>query len=135
MLCKKCNGSVEPQYQTMGLCENCSANEWQGLDGNWDKFDSKGRRSKLFLNLFLSDLKLDTRLFNALYDAGLSTVEDLVNCTESQLRQIKFIKTHSISVIKAELSKLGLELKPEPSSLPLPIIAQPFLQITQQAQH
>ncbi|MEW6203047.1 MAG: DNA-directed RNA polymerase subunit alpha [bacterium] len=66
------------------------------------------------LKRMVDELDLSVRSYNCLKNADINTVEELVKCTESQLKGLRNFGDKSLREIKAKLSALGLSLKEEP---------------------
>lgn len=63
------------------------------------------------LNSRIEVLKLSTYAKNSLLDAGIDTVEKLINLTNVELKNIRFIGNQIYSEIKLKLYENGLKLK------------------------
>ena len=61
----------------------------------------------------IEDLDLSVRSFNCLKRAGINTVEDLTNRTESEMIKVKNLGKKSLEEVINKLQGLGLELKRE----------------------
>ena len=61
----------------------------------------------------IEDLDLSVRSFNCLKRAGINTVEDLTNRTESEMIKVKNLGKKSLEEVIHKLQALGLELKSE----------------------
>ena len=58
----------------------------------------------------IEDLELTVRSLNALTQAGIDTVSDLVSMTEGELNSVKNLGKKSLSEIKDKIRELGLSL-------------------------
>ena len=65
------------------------------------------------LEMTIEDLDLSVRSFNCLKRAGINTVEDLTNRTESEMIKVKNLGKKSLEEVIHKLQGLGLELKRE----------------------
>ena len=65
------------------------------------------------LEMTIEDLDLSVRSFNCLQRAGINTVEDLTNRTESEMIKVKNLGKKSLEEVIHKLQGLGLELKHE----------------------
>lgn len=65
------------------------------------------------LETTVEELDLSVRSYNCLKRAGIDTVEQLVDYTESQLLKVRNLGRKSLVEIKEKVSDLGLELKEE----------------------
>ena len=65
------------------------------------------------LEMTIEDLDLSVRSFNCLKRAGINTVEDLTNRTESEMIKVKNLGKKSLEEVIHKLQVLGLELKSE----------------------
>ena len=65
------------------------------------------------LEMTIEDLDLSVRSFNCLKRAGINTVEDLTNRTESEMIKVKNLGKKSLEEVINKLQGLGLELKRE----------------------
>ena len=65
------------------------------------------------LEMSIDDLDLSVRSFNCLKRAGINTVEDLTNRTESEMIKVKNLGKKSLEEVINKLQGLGLELKKE----------------------
>lgn len=63
------------------------------------------------VNRPIEDLDLSVRSFNCLKRQGINTLQDLLNCTEADLTNIRNFGTKSIEEVKEKLSELGYSLK------------------------
>ena len=65
------------------------------------------------LEMTIEDLDLSVRSFNCLKRAGINTVENLTNRTESEMIKVKNLGKKSLEEVIHKLQGLGLELKHE----------------------
>lgn len=63
------------------------------------------------LETAIDDLELSVRSFNCLKRAGINTVEDLVNKTESEMIKVRNLGRKSLDEVVTKLASLGLSLK------------------------
>ena len=61
----------------------------------------------------IEELELSVRSFNCLKRAGISTVEDLANKTESDMMKVRNLGKKSLDEVVAKLHALGLNFAPE----------------------
>ena len=61
----------------------------------------------------IEEMKLSVRSFNCLKRAGISTVEDLANKTESDMMKVRNLGKKSLDEVTAKLRALGLDFAPE----------------------
>ncbi|MEW5947329.1 MAG: DNA-directed RNA polymerase subunit alpha [bacterium] len=61
----------------------------------------------------IDELDLSVRSYNCLKNANIESVEDLLNCSESQLKGLRNFGEKSLKEIVAKLKVMGLSLKPE----------------------
>lgn len=118
MLCKKCGGLVEPQYEQIGECENCFADVCGNLDNTYKneaKLDHLSGEEALALPI--SDLELSVKTENRLSDMGFVFIKDLVIKTEEEIRRIPNFGDMTLTEIKRQLQIFGLALKNEQSQL------------------
>ena len=57
----------------------------------------------------IEDLELSVRSFNCLKRAGISTVEDLTNKTESDMMKVRNLGKKSLDEVTNKLRSLGLD--------------------------
>lgn len=65
------------------------------------------------LEMTIEELDMSVRAFNCLKRAGINTVEDLTNRTESEMIKVKNLGKKSLEEVINKLQGLGLELKRE----------------------
>lgn len=71
-----------------------------------EKEESKKER---VLEMSIEDLELSVRSFNCLKRAGISTVEDLANKTESDMMKVRNLGKKSLDEVTNKLRSLGLD--------------------------
>lgn len=65
------------------------------------------------LEMSIEDLELSVRSFNCLKRAGIATVEDLVNKSESDMMKVRNLGKKSLDEVTNKLHSLGLDFAPE----------------------
>ena len=65
------------------------------------------------LEMTIEDLELSVRSFNCLKRAGIVTVEDLVNKTQSEMMKVRNLGKKSLDEVTNKLHSLGLDFAPE----------------------
>lgn len=65
------------------------------------------------LEMSIEDLELSVRSFNCLKRAGISTVEDITNMTESEMMKVRNLGKKSFDEVTAKLHSLGLDFAQE----------------------
>ena len=65
------------------------------------------------LEMTIEELDMSVRSFNCLKRAGIDTVEDLTNRTESDMIKVRNLGKKSLEEVIEKLHSLGLELKHE----------------------
>ena len=65
------------------------------------------------LEMSIEELELSVRSFNCLKRAGIATVEDLINKTESDMMKVRNLGKKSFDEVKAKLHSLGLDFAQE----------------------
>ena len=65
------------------------------------------------LELTIEELDLSVRSFNCLKRAGINTVEDLVNKSESEMMKVRNLGRKSLEEVIAKLAALGLMFSKE----------------------
>ena len=66
-------------------------------------------RKEKVLEMSIEDLELSVRSFNCLKRAGISTVEDLANKTESDMMKVRNLGKKSLDGVTNKLHSLGLD--------------------------
>ncbi len=114
MLCKKCGGPVEPQYEQIGKCENCFADACDNFTNIYeDKVNLDPVSEEEALALPISNLELSIRTENHLSNKGIIFIKDLVVKTEEELRNMPNFGDMGLAEIKRQLADFGLALKKE----------------------
>ncbi|OLR65456.1 DNA-directed RNA polymerase subunit alpha [Peptoniphilus porci] len=65
------------------------------------------------LEMTVEELDLSVRSFNCLKRAGINSVEELTNKTESEMMKVRNLGRKSLLEVTEKLEELGLSLKPE----------------------
>ena len=65
------------------------------------------------LEMTVEELDLSVRSFNCLKRAGINSVEELTNKTESEMMKVRNLGRKSLLEVTEKLDELGLSLKPE----------------------
>jgi len=65
------------------------------------------------LEMSIEDMELSVRSFNCLKRAGISTVEDLTNKTESDMMKVRNLGKKSLDEVTNKLRSLGLDFAPD----------------------
>ena len=65
------------------------------------------------LEMSIEDLELSVRSFNRLKRAGISTVEDMTNMTESEMMKVRNLGKKSLDEVTFKLRSLGLDFAQE----------------------
>mgnify|MGYP000550885858 FL=1 len=65
------------------------------------------------LETSIEDLELSVRSFNCLKRAGIATVEDLTNKSESDMMKVRNLGKKSLDEVIAKLHSLGLNFRQE----------------------
>ena len=65
------------------------------------------------LEMSIEDLELSVRSFNCLKRAGISTVEDITNMTESEMMKVRNLGKKSLDEVTFKLRSLGLDFAQE----------------------
>ena len=63
--------------------------------------------------MVIEELDMSVRSFNCLKRAGINTVEDLTNRTESDMIKVRTLGKKSLEEVIQKLHSLGLDLKKE----------------------
>ena len=71
------------------------------------------KTDKKVLEVIIEQLDFSVRTYNCLKRAGINTVEDMLQCSESDMMKVRNMGRRSLEEIKRELKSLGLELKRE----------------------
>ena len=75
-----------------------------------EKEDSKKEK---VLEMSIEELELSVRSFNCLKRAGIATVEDLTNKSETDMLKVRNLGKKSLDEVVAKLHALGLDFAPE----------------------
>ena len=75
--------------------------------------EKKENKKERILEKSIEELELSVRSFNCLKRAGISTVEDLANKTESDMMKVRNLGKKSLDEVVAKLHALGLDFAPE----------------------
>mgnify|MGYP000364432384 FL=1 len=75
--------------------------------------EKEPERPDTVMKMTIEELDLSVRSFNCLKRAGINTVEDLTNRTESEMIKVKNLGKKSLEEVIHKLQGLGLELKHE----------------------
>ena len=70
-------------------------------------------KKEKILEKSIEELELSVRSFNCLKRAGIATVEDLTNKTESEMMKVRNLGKKSLDEVIAKLHDLGLDFAPE----------------------
>ena len=75
--------------------------------------EKEENKKERILEKSIEELELPVRSFNCLKRAGISTVEDLANKTESDMMKVRNLGKKSLDEVVAKLHALGLDFAPE----------------------
>ena len=75
--------------------------------------EKEENKKERILEKSIEELELSVRSFNCLKRAGISTVEDLANKTESDMMKVRNLGKKSLDEVVAKLHGLGLDFAPE----------------------
>ena len=75
--------------------------------------ESKENIKEKVLEMTIEELDMSVRSFNCLKRAGIDTVEDLINRTESDMIKVRNLGKKSLEEVIQKLHSLGLDLKKE----------------------
>lgn len=75
--------------------------------------EKEENKKEKILEKSIEELELSVRSFNCLKRAGISTVEDLANRTESDMMKVRNLGKKSLDEVVAKLRALGLNFSPE----------------------
>ena len=75
--------------------------------------EKKKKKKEKILEKSIEELELSVRSFNCLKRAGIATVEDLTNKTESEMMKVRNLGKKSLDEVIAKLHDLGLDFAPE----------------------
>ena len=75
--------------------------------------EKEENKKEKVLEMSIEDLELSVRSFNCLKRAGISTVEDIINMTESELMKVRNLGKKSLDEVTFKVHSLGLEFAQE----------------------
>ena len=75
--------------------------------------EKEENKKEKVLEMSIEDLELSVRSFNCLKRAGISTVEDIINMTESELMKVRNLGKKSLDEVTFKIHSLGLEFAQE----------------------
>lgn len=75
--------------------------------------EKEENKKEKVLEMSIEDLELSVRSFNCLKRAGISTVEDITNMTESELMKVRNLGKKSLDEVTFKIHSLGLEFAKE----------------------
>ena len=75
--------------------------------------EKEENKKERILEKSIEELELSVRSFNCLKRAGISTVEDLANKTESDMMKVRNLGKKSLDEVVAKLHALGLNFAPD----------------------
>lgn len=75
--------------------------------------EKEENKKEKVLEMTIEDLELSVRSFNCLKRAGISTVEDITNMTESELMKVRNLGKKSLDEVTFKIHSLGLEFAKE----------------------
>ena len=75
--------------------------------------EKEENQKEKILEKSIEELELSVRSFNCLKRAGISTVEDLANKTQSDMMKVRNLGKKSLDEVVAKLHALGLDFAPE----------------------
>ena len=75
--------------------------------------EKEENKKEKVLEMSIEDLELSVRSFNCLKRAGISTVEDITNMTESELMKVRNLGKKSLDEVTFKIRSLGLEFAQE----------------------
>ena len=75
--------------------------------------EKEENKKERILEKSIEEMELSVRSFNCLKRAGISTVEDLTNKTESEMMKVRNLGKKSLDEVVAKLHALGLDFAPE----------------------
>ena len=75
--------------------------------------EKEENKKERILEKSIEEMELSVRSFNCLKRAGISTVEDLTNKTESDMMKVRNLGKKSLDEVIAKLHALGLDFAPE----------------------
>ncbi len=75
--------------------------------------EKEENKKEKVLEMTIEDLELSVRSFNCLKRAGISTVEDITNMTESEMMKVRNLGKKSLDEVTFKLRSLGLDFAKE----------------------
>ena len=75
--------------------------------------EKEENKKEKVLEMSIEDLELSVRSFNCLKRAGISTVENITNMTESELMKVRNLGKKSLDEVTFKIHSLGLEFAQE----------------------
>jgi len=75
--------------------------------------EKEENKKEKVLEMSIEDLELSVRSFNCLKRAGISTVEDIIKMTESELMKVRNLGKKSLDEVTLKVQTLGLEFAKE----------------------
>ena len=75
--------------------------------------EKEENKKEKVLEMTIEDLELSVRSFNCLKRAGISTVEDITNMTESEMMKVRNLGKKSLDEVTFKLHSLGLDFTKE----------------------
>ena len=75
--------------------------------------EKEENKKEKVLEMSIEDLELSVRSFNCLKRAGISTVEDITNMTESELMKVRNLGKKSLDEVTFKIHSLGLDFAQE----------------------
>ena len=75
--------------------------------------EKEENKTEKVLEMSIEDLELSVRSFNCLKRAGISTVEDITNMTETEMMKVRNLGKKSLDEVTAKLHSLGLDFARE----------------------
>ena len=75
--------------------------------------EKEENKKEKILEKSIEELELSVRSFNCLKRAGIATVEDLTNKTETEMMKVRNLGKKSLDEVIAKLRALGLDFAPE----------------------
>ena len=75
--------------------------------------EKEENKKEKVLEMSIEDLELSVRSFNCLKRANISTVEDIVKMTESEMMKVRNLGKKSLDEVTAKLHSLGLDFAKE----------------------
>ena len=73
--------------------------------------EKEENKKERVLEMSIEDLELSVRSFNCLKRAGISTVEDLTNKSESDMMKVRNLGKKSLDEVTNKLHALGLDFR------------------------